>query len=137
MEYIVASNLFLKERILSLRQVLQSRNFLRLYTNNVTPSPASVTSYFAEASFPNYAARSLDTLFGNPFKVQDGEYVIETDFLTFTCTAPSAEIVYGWFITNDGRTRLAARFADPVTLGTGIEVTFKIALQIWSLSLLL
>ena len=105
----------------------------RLYSNNITPSDASVVGDFTEmttGSMPGYAAVTIAAAsFGT---VTVGSHIAGSSYpnVTFTrSTTGSAASAYGWYITDSGKTKVyaAARFASaPLTVtnaGDAIQLT--------------
>jgi len=93
---------------------------LRLYTNDFTPTRASVLADFTELTaveVPGYAPTN-PTWNGTPFRKPDGSWEDWTDQNAFIAAGgppPAPITVYGWFLADAGGTALAAsgRFAAP------------------------
>lgn len=93
--------------------------YLILYSNNFTPTPASVLANFTQATFTGYSPSELTrgnwqapTMVGNKSRIQYG-----TAPITWTATA-GFQTIYGYVIfqgvTNTGI--IAERFATPIDL---------------------
>jgi len=130
---VVASNGFLSEYATVLRSDLNVNHWLQLFQNDLDPSPADAIASFIPCSFPGYAPKSLDAKFSGPLKVIDGEWAIGSPVFAFTCTAPSNQIAFGWYITTGALLKFSNRFLAPVPLGTGVQVLFRIEVQNWAL----
>ena len=74
---------------------------LRLFSNNFTPTPASVVADFTEATFSSYNAVDLTGIWGAPTQVVAGDYLHVTSFAEFTSDDGTGQQIYGWYITND------------------------------------
>lgn len=104
---------------------------LRLYSNNVTPSNATVLADLTESSFSGYSAVTLSG-WSSPVVTA---HVAQSDpsSITFTITSGTAT-VYGWYATNSAGTRLLWAQRDPsapITLdATGLnQYTVTASLQ--------
>lgn len=99
---------------------------IKLYVNDYTPVAGSVAGSFTEMSTLGYAAKTLTaaswtvTTIAN---VASGTYAQQT----WTFTAGSSVVVYGYFVINAAGTILfAERFASPPTIqytGDIIKIT--------------
>ena len=131
----VASNALLDARAGTLRTLLNSSHNLRLYSNNLTPTPANVLADFTEATFPGYSAVSLASQFGAQTKVQDGEYQIQSGTYTFTFTSGSSQTVYGWYIDDGTNVKFSQIFAQSILMTTGVQFTLQVSPQEWAFSI--
>jgi hypothetical protein len=136
MNQIVTSNALLSDRADSLRTLLNSGHFLRLFSNNFTPVPQSSLGSFTEAAFTGYAAASLSADFAVPTKVQDGEYQIASTFHTFNCTSGSSSMAYGAYITAGSDWKFAILFDTPITVTSGFSFAVQMNPQDWAKSIL-
>lgn len=109
---------------------------LRLFKNSFLPTPASLLSDFQECTFTGYSAKLLSNIFGNPTKVQDGQYQIDSGLQTFSCTGGLSQAIWGWYV-DDGTFLLAAQvFASATTIVSGGVFSFSLRPQIISQSIL-
>lgn len=135
MSQIVASN----ERVLS--QLNTAVSFLnsplsfRLFSNPVTLTPATALLDLIESAFPGYTRLATTGKFGPPFKVTDGRYQSSSSSFDVTCTADSAESVYGWSISLGSRLYYSALFPEPIQALNGRLFSIVVAIQEASLSL--
>ncbi len=111
-------------------RALSSNLELRLFVNNLTPVDASVLADFTEMSTHGYAAK---TLTGGSWSVSTVSGKAEASYAqqTFSFTAATAVLVYGYYIVDTGAGKVvqAERFASPQTielLGDAIRITPKI-----------
>src|SRR5262249_6769063 len=95
---------------------------IRLFKNNYTPVVTSVLGDFTQATFPGYAADTLND-FGAPYINADSEAQSDTGVHTFTCTGvPSggSQSIYGWYTEDTGGALgPAVRFTDGPIVLTG------------------
>ena len=116
--------------------LLNAGHKLKLFVNNILPTPATPLGAFTEASFPGYLAADLAGAFGAPVKVQDGQYQIATGFFTFTCTAAPGQTVYGWWIDDAANVKMAQAFDSPVSIAVGSPYMLQVQPQEISQSIL-
>lgn len=136
MSALVASNALLLNRATSLRTLLNSGHFLKLFRNNFLPTPADSLGSFVEADFGGYASVDLTGQFGAPLKVVDGEYQIATPAYTFSCTGAPNNSVYGAYVTDGFDVKYSFVFAAPIIVSNGTIFTVQISPQEWALSIL-
>lgn len=105
-----------------LQRILNSNVVYRLFTNNVTPSRASVLSDFTEASWSGYGAITRTwtdyTLHGVS---GDAGYAIAAP-IAFSNSSGSDQTAYGYYVTDSGNSLvMAAALFDgaPITIPTG------------------
>lgn len=111
---------------------------MRLYTNDLTPTPANVVGDFTQltnALVPGYAAVAI-TWDGTPQRDQLGVWNdYGNDALFAASAAPGApQIVYGWYMTDAANTTLLAsgRLAVPFTYtaaGDGLRLEPRLSLS--------
>jgi len=92
---------------------------LRLYSSGPSPSPEPVLGDFVEADFTGYEAFPLTNASYRNSRGVDGKLVLTTRPREFICTTDSAsDPVVGWYITNDGDTRVLASgtFDEPISM---------------------
>jgi len=95
---------------------------LHLFTNDFTPTRASVMADFTELTnveVPGYAA-TTPTWAGSPIRKNDGSWEDWTDqnqFLAAGGPPPTPVTVFGWYLANAGNTVVASsgRFDTPFT----------------------
>jgi hypothetical protein len=109
--------------------------FVRLFTNNFTPSESSVLANFTQMAGLAYSRAALA---GTSWRVNvdttshvaTGCYTVGWNFI-----AGTAQTVYGWYITDEvagvpTRVMIAERLANPITdIGT-IRLTVALTLNI-------
>jgi hypothetical protein len=91
-----------------------TKPILHLFKNNVTPSEATVLADLTEATFPGYAAASIDftdaTISGPVLNV----YTLSPPGITFTRAAGAGgEDVYGYYVTDHLNAQLLWAQRDP------------------------
>jgi len=139
---IVDSNKALQLQIDYLRGTLlnTAQTYVRLFSNNFTPDPASVLGDFTEATFGGYAAVQVNSKFGSPYKVIDGEYQTDSSAFTFTQTTGANQLIYGWYLTwFDGSTTWVLKSAvlqTPWLMAVGGSLSITLSPQLWALILL-
>lgn len=107
---------------------------LRLFRNDFDPTPASVTADFMECNWDNYLDKLLLGELPAAAKVEDGHYESVSDpFPFFPPTTGSGNMVYGAYVTFDGITRAAERFAAPLPMVIG-SPAFSVRLRLSSKS---
>lgn len=86
---------------------------LRLFKNNVTPTPTSVAGDFTEADFTGYTAKTLARAsYGAPATNGSGE--AEISYADQTFSFGSAQTIYGYYLTDPSNALVAAHdFANP------------------------
>jgi len=110
---------------------------LRLYTNDLTPTKVTALADLTQLTnveVPGYAA-TTPAFNGTPYRKQDGSWEDLGSITSFVAAGgppPSAQIVYGWYLTNAGNTVLVAagRFDAPFTFvqdgdGFALEPTIR------------
>lgn len=121
----VLPDLEVQEIILALEgdvNIFPAGCLLRLYTNNVTPTKATVIgdlNQLTNVEVPGYAAVAL-TWNGTPIRKQDGSWEDLGALASFVAAGgppPAPQIVYGWYLTDAGNTVLygSGIFAVPFT----------------------
>lgn len=117
-----------------------ANSYVKLFHNNFTPTPASVLGDFTEATYTGYAAIQVNSKFGSPYKVIDGEYQTDSSAFSYSCTGGSSQTVYGWYLTwFDGSTTWVLKsgvFSTPFVMTTGASFNIQISPQEWALILL-
>lgn len=130
----VASNYFLNARATTLQTLLNSGQTLRLFANNITPTPATALSAFTEASYSGYAGISLASVFGSPTKIIDGEYQIQSTNLVFNGPATGSQVVYGWYVSDGTGVQFSGLFSSPITMDSTVTLTLQLSPQTWDYS---
>lgn len=132
----VLSNPLLTARATSLAALLNAGHKLKLFSNALTPTPATPLSAFVEASFAGYIGVDLTNQFGAPTKVVDGQWQIATPFFTFTCTAAPGQTIYGWWIDDGTNVKMSQAFDAAVNIAVGSPYMLQIQPQEISQSIL-
>jgi hypothetical protein len=122
----VASNYILNLRAGTLRTLLNSGCTLRIFSNNITPTPANVIGDFTQATYGGYAGQVLTNDFAAQVKVKDGEYSITSTVHTFAYTSGATQTVYGWYIDDGTGVMFSAAFPAAIAMGTGVSFTLQI-----------
>lgn len=108
---------------------------LKLYKNDKTPGDADTTSSYTQATFTNYAARTLSRSGWN-VAVTNGSNKAETSYgstpQSWTCGA-TGNTIYGYYVEQDGAPNnllWAERFATQRVLANGdvLNITPKFTL---------
>lgn len=93
---------------------------LRLFRNDLEPTPASVVGDFLECNFAGYTSIAVGTLLSAPTLVQDGEYESTTAKFTYQPLAVgTGNNVYGLYVTLDGLLEASQRFPEPIVMQPG------------------
>lgn len=112
-------------RLLALNELVDTGNLydgakVHLFTNNITPSEATVLADLTEATFPGYTTGGVAiTTWGAAYLDVDGNAIVdgnEVQFQPSDDTTP--ETAYGWYLTDGGGTDLLAVgiFVPPIPL---------------------
>lgn len=90
---------------------------VKLFQNNVEPSPNDVAAEYDAADFAGYAA-STAIVWGTPFLDSDGKATVVGDSKQFTSTGPTpSNTIYGYYVTTAANVLVyAERFATPVLI---------------------
>ena len=93
---------------------------LKLYSNNVTPDNTFITTSLTEASFTNYAAKTLARASWSTPTTISGAATSTYATQSWTCGA-SGQTVYGYWVqgATSGTLLWAEKFATSRTLATG------------------
>lgn len=136
MPQLIASNNFLSTRASQVDADMTAECVVRLFVNNLTPTPANVRADFAEAGFTGYAPRTLVSAPIGKIKVRDGLYQIGWGPFTWTNTGATTQVIYGFYVTG-GATSLwvSKRFDSPVPLVPLAPISCKVLVQEWALSI--
>lgn len=134
---IVASNKLLSTVADQLRTLLNTGHTLRLFKNNITPTPANLLADFVESTYLSYAGISLSGAFTTPIKVIDGEYQTSAPTFTFSASAGATpENAYGFYIDDGTYVKFSMRFSAPVVMGPSAAFTLQLNPQVWAKSIL-
>lgn len=78
---------------------------LRLYKNDITPASTMTLSDYTEATFTGYSAVTLTS---DSWTITQDELAqaTQTSATTFSCSATTAETVYGYFVTGSASSTL-------------------------------
>lgn len=115
----VATNGWLATRCEAARVVLNIGHTLRLFENDLTPTPATVLADVTEATYAGYVAASLVGQWGAAAFVVDGLYQSLTGPHTFAAPTAGSQLIYGWFINVGTTLQHIQRFNAPVTMSVG------------------
>jgi hypothetical protein len=128
---IVASNVLLKDRAENLRTLFSSGHSLRLYQNDLKPTPADTLVRFIEASYVGYERVNMDEQWKAVLKIIDGQYQFSSkDQLYLGGGSPTAP-VYGWYLVGENKVKLSCRLPFPVFLGSGKRLTVRVDVIVW------
>jgi hypothetical protein len=132
----IAHNYHLSDRLVALKNVLNTGHVLRLFKNNVVPDPSYTIAAFIESTFPGYAAVPLTGDFGDPVQVANGQFQISGTSHQFSFTSGTVETAYGWYLTStaDNNVRFSFLFASPVFFTNGVVVYVQPIIQDWAYS---
>lgn len=133
---IVACNSLLADVAAFLRSDLNVGSALRLFANNTALGPGMALMQFQEASFPGYARWNLTGVFGNPLKVQDGEYAFTSVPHVYNATGASNCTVYGWYIVKNNKPRYASRLIVPTLMSFPATLSIKVTIEDFAMSIL-
>lgn len=107
--------------------------YMRLYTNDITPSESDTTASYTEATFTGYGQKSLT---GTSWTVTPGDPSVATYAQqSFSATASTSDNVYGYYVVRQtsGRIAWAERFTNgPYVIqnsGDTINITPRITLD--------
>lgn len=126
---LVASDVLLLTQIKQIKKLLDG-GFVRLYWNNLPPSPANVVSNFAEAYFAGYTP--VPIVWGDPIKAQTGEYTLQAPEVIFRNTGSSSQTLIGWFYTTALGVLLSAPFTAPIALNPGGSLGVQVLATEWA-----
>lgn len=109
---------------------------MKLFKNNLMPTPNSVIADFEIADFTGFST-STALVWGTPYYQADGTPVVLAGAKTFIVTSADPVVgntIYGYYITDGAGTALlySERFDSPVLMaivGTGITVEPAFSLQ--------
>lgn len=130
----VASNPFLLDKITELRTELDADATLRLFKNDLTPTPATALAAFTEADFAGYAEVDMAGEWGAPFQVAAGHYTFLSNTIRFDCTAGN-QVIYGWYLISAGGLIVSRRFDAPYTVAPDNPLLLVLKPSDWSRSL--
>lgn len=125
---IVASNVLLEDRAKKLLEYLSANTTLRLYSNNLNPTPKNAIGDFTEATFAGYARRSMTGQWSEVRKEEEGKYTFTSKNIVWTGAVGAIGIVVGWMLVTNAKVIFSARL--PVTWdaapGKKVEVRVNI-----------
>jgi hypothetical protein len=132
---LVASNYAVQKALDGVLTTLNAASYLGVFSNNYTPTPASVWADLTEATFSGYGRINLAGLWGSSGAIMDGEYKSDLPAQTFTGTG-SSQTVYGWFVIDaTPHLWLAQNFPAPISVTSGVNFSIALQLQNWALSI--
>lgn len=90
---------------------------MKLFKNDVTPTPSTVVGDLTEATFPGYASFTVVTMGAN-FIDSAGRVCSNTGQHQFVCSGGGPlETIYGcYFVDTGGLLVMAARFDEPIEM---------------------
>lgn len=117
---VVAMNLIVQRSLAwVIEQVVSGDAYLRLYQNDITPTPANVVpADFQEADFGGYIPLSIATAFPPGVQVVAGRWRSRSAIQIWMPPATGTQTIYGWFITVGPEVIFAARFAAPTIMAS-------------------
>jgi len=133
---IVAANALLKDRSELMRTYFDSGHSLRLFANDLVPTPQDPTAAFVESSFPGYARISMAGKWRDVFKLEDGAYHFSSFDCTFTPTGPSNEYAYGWYLFGPLGVALSCRLPFRQLMTVGSPLTVRAEVITWAAAIL-
>lgn len=119
MAALVVTNDWLALRCAAAAATLNAGHILRLFSNDVNPTPASAAPSLVEATYDTYLAISLSGQWSAAAFVMDGLYQSSTGPHTFLAPLLGSQTIYGFFVTFGSAYRIAQRFAAPVAMTAG------------------
>lgn len=131
----VAGNAQLARELMATVATLNANHNLRLFVNDVTPTPAMTAATFVEASFPGYVPVNLNNQWMVPMMEEDGKIVTMTGPHDFERTATGVtQLAYGAYVTDLSLSPvLAARFELPISF-TNDGDTWQVAANYYAVS---
>lgn len=92
---------------------------LKLFQNDIDPTPETVIGDLEEATFTGYA--DVNALaFGTPYYDIDGNAIVTAPSHEFVASGSGvANVIYGWYLTDDPATKLLAAFRFQESVGIG------------------
>jgi len=117
---VVAMDLMVKRSMAwVIEQVLLGDAYLRLYQNDLTPTPANtVPADFQEADFGGYIPLPVASTFPPEVQVIAGRWRSRSAIQIWMPPATGMQTIYGWFITVGPEVIFAARFAAPIIMAS-------------------
>lgn len=104
---------------------------LRLFSNDIEPTPATETEDYDELVVDGYAPVALDE-WGKPYLDDDSVGCVDHPLISFSM-GPGApgDAVYGYFVTDlNGYWLVAQRFRSPLILATVRTLTVGVRLRL-------
>jgi len=120
MAVVVAMDLIVKRSMAwVIEQVLLGDAYLRLYQNDMTPTPGNVVpADFQEADFENYVPLPVASAFPAEVQVVPGRWRSRSAIQIWMPPTTGTQTIYGWFITVGPEVIFAARFASPIIMAS-------------------
>ena len=111
--------------------IFASNLFLRLFSNDITPSIADTLGSYTEVTGGGYAEK---TLTGGSWTISNGIATYASQLFTFTGTTGGSGQVYGYYVVDGaGVVRFAERFSEsqiPYTVINGSTIRINPRYQI-------
>jgi len=133
----VCSDLFLQQVGTFINGQLNGPTFLRLFQNPVTITPATVVADLIESNFNGYFSILVGGTFIGPSKLGSGLWVSRSKLVGWTATMNNAQRVYGAYLTNPTSLIFGANFAHPLPVVAGGQLSVRVEVQDWDLSIAL
>ncbi len=134
MNELIATNYRLLESATWLYGQLQTDRQLRLFQNNVIPTPETVAADLQESTFPGYVAVPLVGKWRVPRKVKTGLYLIDISPIQFTLGAPAVQQVFGCYVTHLGSVDFVNQFDPPIDLSSPGLFNVYVGVTEWALA---
>lgn len=132
---LATSNYVLSNYATWLSNNLNTLHFLRLFKNQIVPTPGTPLRSFIEADYPGYTPQNLAGQVPAPIKEVDGQYVIQFNSQLFGALSGS-QTVYGAYISSGDNVKFSQAFASPRIMAPGNNFLIPIIIDVFSLSIL-
>ncbi len=126
MANVVVSDPGLSEALAS-KRTLFNTGTLKLFKNDLNPTPATALGAFVEADYAGYVAQ-VTTDWGPPIQLAEGSWYIDLPTKFFPAATSGAQIVFGvFFEAPSGALEFSCRFDAPITVDTttGVDVDVR------------
>lgn len=137
-EVLVQLNAETEDQAEAVQTRLNANSALRLYTDDVVPTPATAPGGLTEANYDDYAAEDLDGRWSAVAQDQAGVYSTETDEITFDApTTGSPETIHLVGLQEGADVLWLARLTTPwVAEVGGLPLRLQVRYQQFSASVL-
>jgi len=134
---IVASNKSVEEALTNWINTLDDGDHrLRLFSNDITPTPGTLLDAFVEATYAGYTVKDPSGTWGAIYKVLNGLYQTDGTVFNYAATAGADQTVYGWYIDDGVVVRLSRRFNAPILMKPDVTFSLQIFPQGFATSIL-